>query len=280
MKVVLFCGGQGMRLRPLSPAPLSLGDHDTGDLPKPMVPIGGQRPLMWHVMKYYAHFGHKDFLLCLGYRGEVIKDYFLHYDEYRTNDFVMTQGGKSLDLLHNDIEDWRITFLDTGLHSNVGQRLKAVQAHLEGEEFFLANYSDGLSDLPLPEYIEQFKATGKVGAFVCVRPPHTSHVVRVAKDGAVESIAPFRVADVWINGGYFVFRQNIFDYLQEGEELVREPFERLIAEGKLFGYKYSGFWKCIDTFKEKQELDELHARGSAPWQVWQNRASSTADSGG
>ena len=155
MKVVLFCGGQGMRLRPLSPAPLGLGDHDTSDLPKPMVPIGGQRPLMWHVMKYYAHFGHKDFILCLGYRGEVIKNYFLHYDEYRTNDFVMAQGGKSLDLLHNDIEDWRITFLDTGLHSNVGQRLKAVQAHLEGEEFFLANYSDGLSDLPLPESLER-----------------------------------------------------------------------------------------------------------------------------
>lgn len=268
MKVVLFCGGLGMRLRPLSPDPPGLWANVSSDLPKPMICIGGQQPLLWHVMKYYAHYGHKDFILCLGYRGQVIKDFFINYNEFLSNDFIMADGGATLDLLSDDIHDWRITFVDTGLSACVGERLKAVQPFLEGEEVFLANYSDGLTDLPLGQYLERFQAGGHVGAFVCVRPPHTSHVVHAEENGNVRAIQQIRTADVWINGGYFIFRHEIFDYLRPGEELVEAPFQRLIQQNKLLGYKYYGFWTCIDTFKEKQELDEMCARGNTPWQVW------------
>jgi glucose-1-phosphate cytidylyltransferase len=149
MKVVLFCGGQGMRLREM-PEPV----------PKPMAPIG-YRPLLWHLMKYYAHYGHHDFVLCLGYRADVIKEYFLNYDECVSNDFVLSSGGSNIELLRADIADWRITFVDTGLKSNVGQRLLRVQRYVEGEEIFLANYADGLTDLPLDRVIEHFRSQKK-----------------------------------------------------------------------------------------------------------------------
>lgn len=270
MKVVLFCGGLGMRIRPLSPHGQGGAASAHEDLPKPMVHIGTQRPLIWHVMKYYAHFGHKDFILCLGYRSEVIKDYFLHYDECVTNDFVLSDGGAKVELVQNDIQDWRIRFVDTGLFSNVGERLAAVRAYLEDDEEFIVNYSDGLTDLPHDEYHQKFRESGKTAAFVCVRPPHTSHVVYADDDGRVTSIAPFHSANVRINGGYFIFRRELFDYMRPGEELVQEPFQRLIKQDKLFAYKYDGFWTCIDTFKEKQELDERYARGDTPWQVWKS----------
>src|SRR5690348_7468260 len=149
MKVVLFCGGLGLRIR------------DAEDIPKPMVKIG-YRPILWHVMRYYAHFGHKDFILCLGYRADVIKNYFVNYSEYVSNDFVLADGGKRLELFNSDIQDWRITFVDTGIHSNIGQRLKIAEQYLEGEEEFLANYSDGLTDLPLPEQLNHFRRHDKV----------------------------------------------------------------------------------------------------------------------
>ena len=145
MKVVLFCGGAGMRLR---------GYID--DVPKPMALIG-TRPILWHLMKYYAHFGHKDFILCLGYKGNVIKDYFLHYDESVSNDFVWSQGGKKIDFINRDIDDWTITFVETGISANIGERLKAVEPYLRNEEMFLANYGDGLSDLKLPVMIDEFR---------------------------------------------------------------------------------------------------------------------------
>src|SRR5687768_1501893 len=155
MKVVLFCGGFGMRMREYSES-----------IPKPMVPIG-YRPILWHVMKYYAHYGHKDFILCLGYQADAIKEYFLNYEECLSNDFTMSQGGKHLQLFNSDIQDWKITFADTGLTSNIGQRLKAVQKYLEGEEVFLANYSDGLTDLDLPTLIQYSRQHDKIATFVC-----------------------------------------------------------------------------------------------------------------
>jgi glucose-1-phosphate cytidylyltransferase len=165
MKVVLFCGGFGMRMREHSEA-----------LPKPMVAIG-YRPILWHVMKYYAHYGHKDFILCLGYKADVIKKYFLEYNECVSNDFVLSRGGKSLKLLSSDIHDWDITFVDTGLTSNIGQRLKAVQRQLEGEQMFLANYTDGLSDVPLPAVIKSFKNSENVACFVSVKPRASFHFI-------------------------------------------------------------------------------------------------------
>jgi glucose-1-phosphate cytidylyltransferase len=256
MKVVLFCGGLGMRLREYSDA-----------IPKPMVNIG-YRPILWHVMKYYAHFGHTDFVLCLGYRGDIIKQYFLNYNECLSNDFVLTNGGKDLRLYSSDIDQWKITFVDTGLRANIGQRLKAVERYVDDEDVFLANYSDGLADLYLPDYLEHFQSRDKIAAFVQVRPTQTFHLVSTGENGLVTDIRDLRQAGLWINGGFFVFRRDIFDYLGEGEELVQEPFHRLIREGQLIAYPHHGFWACMDTFKDKQAFDDMDASGNTPWEVW------------
>ena len=256
MKVVLFCGGLGTRLR----------EH-SDSVPKPMVPIG-PRPIIWHVMKYYAHYGHRDFVLCLGYHGNVIKDYFLRYEETTSNDFVLTNGGREVRLLGSDIEDWKITFVDTGQHTNVGERLKAVRQHLEGEEFFLANYADGLTDLPLSDYISFAVAKNTTATFLAVRPPLSFHVTTFDPDGYATSISPIRKTDLWVNAGYFVLRHDVFDQLGNGEELVIEPFQRLIESRQVSTFGYEGFWMAMDTFKDKQALDEMYERGPAPWEVW------------
>jgi glucose-1-phosphate cytidylyltransferase len=259
MKVVLFCGGLGTRLREF-----------TGEIPKPMVKIG-YRPILWHLMKYYAHFGHKDFVLCLGYKADVIKQFFLNYEEWISNDFTLSKGGKELALENSDLEDWKITFVDTGLHANIGERLVAVRRHLEGEEMFLANYSDGLTDLDLPTMIETFRTSGKVASFMAVRPSQSFHLVDLDAEGDVASIQSVNESDLLINGGFFVLRQEIFDYMEPGEELVIEPFARLIKERRLLGYRYENFW-CMDTFKEQQQLTDLYNSGRAPWEVWKTDA--------
>jgi len=258
MKVVLFCGGLGTRLR-------EFGDN----IPKPLVPLG-YRPVLWHLMKYYAHFGHKDFILCLGYKADKIKEYFLHYDEAVSNDFVLSRGGRQVDLLRSDIDDWRITFVDTGLHSNIGQRFRAIRHLVEGDEMFLANYADGLTDMPLPRMIDAFRQGTKIAAFVCAPPSQTFHLVNLGDDNRVMQIQPVREAGLLVNCGFFAFRPAIFEYVQEGEELVAEPFSRLIASNQLMGYRYDRFW-AMDTFKEQQELTDLCARGEAPWEVWKQR---------
>lgn len=256
MKVVLFCGGLGMRMREYSEA-----------IPKPMVPIG-YRPILWHVMRYYAHYGHKDFILCLGYKADIIKNYFLEYNECVSNDFVLSKGGKNVELLSTDIDDWNITFVDTGLMSNIGQRLKAVQRHLEGQEMFLANYTDALSDLPLPAVIDSFKRSNKVACFVGVKPRASFHMIEMETDGAVKSIEHIGKSGARMNGGFMVLRREIFSYIRDGEELVEEPFRRLISDGMLMAHPHEGFWACMDTFKEKQDLDDVFSRGHAPWAVW------------
>jgi glucose-1-phosphate cytidylyltransferase len=258
MKVVLVCGGLGLRLYPR-----------TENVPKPMVTIG-EKPVLWHLMKYYAHFGHKDFILCLGYKGEQIKRFFLNYDECLSNDFILSNGGKERQLLKSDIEDWRITFVETGLHSNVGQRLKAVQKYLEGEEAFLANYSDAVTDLHLPGLVDFFTKRRKIGCFLAVKPFGTFHVVSTSAEGYVKNICHVGQSGIRINGGFFVFKNGIFDYINEGEDLVDEPFQRLIKRSELAAYEYDGFWANLDTFKDKQWLDELASKGKAPWEVWKN----------
>ena len=267
MKVVLFCGGMGTRLREMPE-----------DLPKPMVKIG-YRPILWHVMKYYAHFGHRDFILCLGYRADKIKDYFLNYNEYVSNDFTMIAGGREMRLEKSDVSDWNITFVDTGLKSNIGMRLKAVEKYLKDEDIFLANYSDGLTDLPLPKMIDEFRAGGRVASFICVKPSQSFHVVTLGTGDLVKDIRYVRQSDILINGGYFVFRREIFDYMQPGEELVEKPFQRLIAEGKLLGYRHDRFW-CMDTFKEQQELADMYNAGNAPWEVWKQPPGGAGPAGG
>jgi len=256
MKVVLFCGGLGMRLRDYAES-----------VPKPMLPLG-YRPILWHLMKYYAHHGHRDFVLCLGYRGDMIKNYFLNYEEGISNDFVLSEGGRTRQLLTSDIEDWRITFIDTGLSSNIGQRLLRVKPHVENEEIFLANYSDGLSDVSLSAQIEAFKASGAIGCFISVRPNLSYHFVAVDDRGNVSGFRDIIQSGLRVNGGFFIFRREIFDYIREGEELVEQPFARLAAEGKLMAYHYDGFWVPMDTAKDKAKLDELQASSRPPWYVW------------
>ncbi len=256
MKVVLFCGGQGMRLREYSEA-----------VPKPMVPVG-HRPILLHLMKYFAYFGHDEFILCLGHKAEAIKDYFLHYNEALSNDFVLSQGGRNVELLSTDIDNWKISFIDTGINTSIGERLKAVQHLLKEDEMFLANYSDGLTDLWLPDYIDHFKQSGRIASFLAVQSTQSFHVAQLGADGTVTRIEPLSESDQWINGGFFAFRPEIFDHLGVGEDLVSEAFARLIAQRELIAYRHTGFWMAMDTFKDKQALDVLHEKGAAPWEIW------------
>jgi glucose-1-phosphate cytidylyltransferase len=257
MKVVLFCGGLGLRMQEAAPS-----------IPKPMVPIAN-RPILLLIMKYYAHFGHDDFIICLGHKGDVIKEFFLNYNEALANDFVLSGGGRHVELLASDIGEWRITFVNTGLHSNVGQRLRAVQRHLEGEEFFLATYGDAVTDAPLPQILEDFRERKRTAGFLCVRPKSYSfHTVQLSDGQVVRGIHDVTRADIWINGGFFIFRPEIFDCIHEGEELVEEPFERLIEREQLIGYPYEGFWAPMDTLKDKHNLETLAASGRPPWEVW------------
>jgi glucose-1-phosphate cytidylyltransferase len=259
MKVVLFCGGLGLRMLEAS-----------GRIPKPMVPIG-TRPVLWHVMKYFAYYGHKDFILCLGHKAEVIKEFFLDYNEAHSNDFILEGSGDNVELLSSDAHDWRITFVNTGLRATVGERLKAVERHLDGEEMFLANYGDVLTNAPLPDMVDRFVDGGKIASFLCVRPQYTFHVVTL-DDGErplVRNVQDVTQADLWINGGYFIFRREIFDYIRPGEDLVFEPFHRLIDEEELVGYRYDGFWAPMDTLKDKHNLELMYETGRAPWRVWE-----------
>jgi glucose-1-phosphate cytidylyltransferase len=264
MKVVVFCGGLGVRM-----------GEATQTIPKPMIRVGA-RPILWHIMKWYASWGHTDFVLCLGHQAESIKEYFLNYSEALANDFVLRGGNRpevrarggnrpEVELLGSDTDDWSITFVDTGLNSTLGERLKAVEKHLEGESMFFATYGDGLTDAPLDRMVKSLESSGKTGMFISVRPPVEYHVVRVDGDGLVQSVEPLADSDVWINGGYFIFRREIFDAIKPGEDLVHEPFARLIERGDLLAYKYEGFWEAMDTIKDKQRLDALLESGRVPW---------------
>ena len=258
MKVVLFCGGQGTRLR----------DHSEV-IPKPLVGIGA-RPVLWHLMRYYAHFGHRDFILCLGHRGDLIREFFLNYNEAMSNDFVLSDGGKRIELLSSDLDEWRITFVDTGLHSSVGERLMRVREHVAGEEAFLANYSDGLTDLPLNRYIAEFERRGVVASLLAVPPNLSFHAVKGDGEGLVRGFGTMQEDGYLINGGFFCFRPEVFDYIKDGEDLNAQPMQRLIAARQLALYPYRGFWKPMDTFEDKMEFDAMEARGDSPWKVWKS----------
>lgn len=255
MKVVLFCGGLGMRLREYS-----------SRIPKPMASIGN-RPLLWHVMKYYAHFGHTEFILCLGYRGEIIREYFMANDEAPASSFVLSRGGTSIELLHDDEPGWRITFADTGLHSNVGQRLRAVRRLVDGEEWFLANYADTLTDASLPALVDRLQREDRTAIFLAVRPTYPFHIVSFDEE-RVTALTSVGDSDLRINGGYFVFRHDIFHYLDEGDELVEEPFRRLIDKDQLIAHRHDGFWAPMDTLKDRQMLEAYAETGRPPWAVW------------
>jgi glucose-1-phosphate cytidylyltransferase len=255
VKVVLFCGGQGMRLREYS-----------SRIPKPMATIGN-RPLLWHVMKYYAHFGHTDFVLCLGYRGDVIREYFLTDAEGVPRETVVSRGASSIELERGDGPAWRITFAETGLHANVGQRLRAVRPLLEDEEWFLANYADTLTDVHLPTLIDRVRSEDATAIFLAVRPTYPFHIVSF-EDDRVTALTNVADSGLRINGGYFVFGQDIFEFLEEGDELVVEPFRRLIEKEQLIAHLYDGFWAPMDTLKDRVMLEAFAETGQPPWAVW------------
>jgi glucose-1-phosphate cytidylyltransferase len=259
MKVVLFCGGFGMRMR--------VGDDPT---PKPMMTIG-QRPVLWHIMRYYAYFGHTDFILCLGYGAEKVKDYFLRYEETTSNDFVLSNGGHKLDLISTDISDWRITFVDTGLHSEIGERLRRVRPYLDGDEVFLASYGDVLTDAPLNDLIDEFRTRDAAASLLAVPPPGSFHVVHVEQEsGRVTGFEPAKDLHFRINGGFFILRQEIFDYLKEGEDLVGDACRRAAALGRVIALSYDGFWAPMDTLKERTLLEDLYFTGASPWTLWRD----------
>jgi len=253
MKIVLFCGGLGTRIREYSEA-----------IPKPMIPVGGQ-PMLWHIMQYYSSFGHRDFTLCLGHKANTIKEFFLEYRREVFSDCVVSENGMQVEMLGQPAHDWRVAMIDTGIWRNVGERLWAVREHVQNEELFLANYSDGLCNVDLNAMIADFKASGKIGCFLAVRPPLTFHFAEIGDDKVVSKLTTSTDEDLWINGGFFIFRPEVFDYMRPGEDLVNEPFARLIAEDQLLGYKHNGFWRAMDTLRDRQMLEEMVEQGRMPW---------------
>jgi glucose-1-phosphate cytidylyltransferase len=265
MKVVLFCGGYGMRMR----------DSQRQDMPKPMQMVG-PRPLLWHVMKYYAHFGHTDFILCLGHGASHIKDYFLTYQETASNNFVL-RGGQ-IELAQSEVSDWSITFVDTGLESTIGERLGRVRVHLADDECFLANYADVLTDAPLDEMIDSFYASGAAASMMLVPPQQAFWCAKVSEAGQVDDVFGVSELPVWENGGYFILTKEALELLPADGDLVADACRPLARQGRLFGYRYRGFWQPADTFRERAELDDRYSRGERPWMVWERRgAASTVD---
>ncbi len=266
MQVVLFCGGFGVRMKDYGDS--NDNNHQKITLPKPLVKIGN-RPIIWHIMKYYSHFGFNDFILALGYEAESFKNYFLKYNEWLSNDFEISNGGEKINVFNHDIKDWKIKFVDTGLYSNIGTRLYKLRKHIKSDVFF-ANYTDGLTDLNLNKYLDFFNNNSKAaGSFISVKPMLPFHSIDLNKNGIVNSInPPGKMKNFLINAGYFIFKKDIFNYINEGEELVEEPLNRLANENKLISYEHDGFWKNIDNIKDKEFIDKLYHSGKAPWVLW------------
>ena len=208
-------------------------------------------------------------MICLGFKGEVIKEYFLTYNEALSNDFVLRNGGRDIELLRHDIQDWEITFVDTGLHTSIGERLSAVRAHVEGEDPSSRTTETSSPTHACRTLIENHTASGAVASFLCVKPGYTFHLVQTDDRDFVHSVVDTTHSDLWINGGYFVFQPEIFEYIEPGEDLVEEPFARLSEAGLLFANKYEGFWAPMDTLKDQQRLEQMVDSGNGPWKVWE-----------
>ncbi len=253
MKVVILCGGKGTRFR-----------EYPEDMPKALAPVGG-KPILWHIMKSYAHYGYKDFILCLGYKGDMIKKYFIE-DEWRAADFTINLKDKKKVTHTSGEEDWNITFADTGQETNTGGRLKRIEKFIpEGEDFF-ATYGDGLSDINISELLRFHREKGKTATITCIRPYSQFGIVET-DDSLVKSFREKPRLDYWINGGFFVFKKEMLKSVGENDVLEKKPFEALAAKGEIAAYKFGGFWQCMDTFKDYQSLNELWEKG-APWKVW------------
>ncbi len=256
MKVVILCGGKGTRMRDM-----------TEFIPKPLVPIGG-KPVIWHIMKLYSSFGFKEFILCLGYKGSMIKEYFRHSD-WMNNDFTIDRTSKEMKLTThgNDLEDWKITFVDTGQDTMTGGRIKRIEKFI-GEGEFMVTYGDGLADVDVRKLLEVHRKMGRIATLTAVHPMSQFGVLE-HENGLVKTFKEKPRLDGIINGGFFVFNRKIFSYLIDDSTILEEePLKRLTRDGQLAMYEHTDFWKCMDTPKDAEELNKLWDSGNASWKVW------------
>jgi len=258
MKVVILCGGIGTRIK-----------EETEFKPKPMVKIG-DKPIIWHIMKIYAHYGYKDFILALGYKGEMIKEYFYHY-QIMNNNFTINLGNKNKIEIHNEnnAEDWNITMVDTGQDALKGARLKRVQRFID-DDIFMMTYGDGVSDIDIDELVAFHKNHGRLATVTGVFPKMRFGELYTSKDGSVNFSEKPNDALNTINGGFFVFNRVIFDYLQDKDscDLEYGPLEKIAQNGQLMVYKHPGFWHCMDNIRDMESLNQIWASGNAPWKKW------------
>jgi glucose-1-phosphate cytidylyltransferase len=257
MKTIILAGGQGTRLA-----------EETDVRPKPMIEIG-HHPILWHILKIYAHHGHKDFVIALGYKGEHIKRYMAEYASLATNMTVdLATGAVESHEQHHEPEDWRVTMIDTGRHTETGGRMLKVAPYLDGGTFMMT-FGDGVADIDVTDLIAFHHSHGKLATLTAVRPPARFGHVELAGDQVVEFSEKPQVGEGWINGGFFVLEPEVLDYI-EGEDthFQREPLERLALDGQLMAYRHSSFWQCMDTLRDKLLLQQLWDSGTAPWKVW------------
>ena len=257
MKIVILCGGQGTRLK-----------EKTDSIPKPLVEIGG-RPILWHIMKIYAAYGFNDFILCLGYKGQAIKEYFMDELKWRRQDFSLDCGAKEpkLEYLGPQNEKWKIAFMDTGETTQTGGRIKRVASLIDGETF-MVTYGDGLADIHIKKLVEFHKSHGKTGTVTAANPPSQFGLLNIDPAGVVTRFQEKPQADQWINGGFFVFQKKFLEYLSEDDVLEKAPLEKISREGNLLAFCHKTFWKCMDTYKDTVVLNELWSSGKAPWKIW------------
>ena len=257
MKVVLFCGGQGTRLR-----------EETEYRPKPLVEVGG-RPILWHIMKLFAHHDLRDFVLCLGYKGNMIKEYFLNY-EAMNNDFTIRLGQDHQVTYHNmhGEQDFSVTLASTGLETMTGGRLKQVSQYID-DEIFMVSYGDGVADIDIPNLIKFHKSHGKIATVTTVKPYSRFGILNISDREEVLDFTEKPQIDGWASVGFFVFNRKVFDYLG-GDDCVleQEPLEKLAQDGQLMAYRHHGFFYAMDTYREYKHLNELWDQNNAPWKVW------------
>jgi glucose-1-phosphate cytidylyltransferase len=260
MKVVILCGGQGTRLR-----------EETEFRPKPLVPVGG-RPILWHIMKIYAHHGYQDFILCLGYRGEMIKDYFLNYEAFN-NDFTIRLGSQQHIQFHHAHEekDFTVTLADTGLDSMTGSRIRQIMQYLD-DDTFMVTYGDGVSDVDINKLLAFHHAHGRLATVTSVRQPSRFGILETGEANRVIDFAEKPQINTRVNAGFYVFNRKVMDYLDEDANCILEqgPLNQLAQDGKLMAYHHEGFFYAMDTYREYLALNELWEQGNAPWKIWKN----------
>ena len=257
MKVLLLAGGFGTRI-----------SEESGVKPKPMLDIGG-KPIIWHIMKQYSHYGYNEFVILLGYKGHVIKDYFSNYYLYNS-DVTIDTAKQDLTILDNKSEDWKITLVETGLHTMTGGRIKRAQKYV-GNEPFMLTYGDGVSNVNIDELVAFHKSHGSAITMTSVQPEGRFGALEFAENNRIAAFREKPKGDgSWINGGFFVCQPEVFDYIQDGDETIFEqgPLDKLAADGKMYSYKHSGFWKCMDTLRDKNKLNSMWDSGEHPWKVW------------